>query len=80
LTNGTKYAIINTERKKEVMKMKIYKLVWTKIDWSAYYGLGYNYVEDNGVIYATTKEKVKAACPITEQEGKIEVTEIKVIE
>ena len=60
--------------------MKIYKLIWTKIDWSAYYGLGYNCVEDEGVIYATTKEKVKAACPITEKEGKIGITEIDVIE
>lgn len=60
--------------------MKIYKLIWTKIDWNAYYGLGYNYVKDEGVIYATTKEKVKTACPITAKEGKIEITEIDVIE
>ena len=60
--------------------MKIYKLIWTKIDWSAYYGLGYNYVDDNGVIYATTEEKAKTACPITAEEGKIEITEIDVIE
>jgi hypothetical protein len=59
--------------------MKIYKLIWTKIDWSAYHGLGYNYVEDEGVIYATTKEKAKAACPITEKEGKIGIIEIDVI-
>lgn len=60
--------------------MKIYKLIWTKIDWSAYYSLGYNYVKDKGVIYATTEEKVKSACPITTQEGRIEIIEIDVIE
>lgn len=60
--------------------MKIYKLIWTEINWSTYYGLGYNYVKDNGVIYATTEEKAKTACPITAQEGEIEITEIDVIE
>lgn len=60
--------------------MKIYRLVWEKYDWNAYYGLGYNFVKDFGAIYATTKDKALSNCPITEQEGKIKITEVEVLE
>lgn len=59
--------------------MIIYRLVWRQIDWNRYHGLGYNYVIDSGVIYATTKEKALANCPIKANEGKIEIEEITVI-
>ena len=60
--------------------MTIYKLHWVKIDWNSYYGNGYNYVKEEGVLYATTKEKAMLNCPIILEEGKIEITEILVIE
>lgn len=60
--------------------MKIIRLTWEKINWSAYNTLGYNYIENSGVIYATTKEKAKALCPIVADEGKIYIKEIEVIE
>lgn len=60
--------------------MKIYCLVWKKYDWNAYYGLGYNFIRDSGVIYATTKDKAISNCPITNQEGEIKITEIEVLE
>lgn len=60
--------------------MKIYCLKWEKYDWDAYYGLGYNFVKDSGVIFATTKDRAIANCPITEQEGKIKIIEIEVLE
>jgi hypothetical protein len=69
----------NNYSKGEV-KMKIYKLDWTKIDWSAYHTIGYNYVKDSGTIYATTKEKALKECPITAEQGKIEIAEILVID
>ena len=59
--------------------MTIYRLTWTQIDWNAFYTAGYNYVINNGIIYATTKEKALANCPIKANEGKIEIEEIAVI-
>lgn len=59
--------------------MIIYRLTWTQIDWNKFYGLGYNYIINSGVIYATTKEKALANCPIKPSEGKIEIEEITVI-
>ena len=60
--------------------MKIYRLVWKKYDWNAYYGLGYNFIKDSGVVYAMTKDKAISNCPITDQEGEIKITEIEVLE
>ena len=59
--------------------MKAYKLSWQKIDWSAYWTIAYNYIIDCGTIYATTKEKAMANCPITEKQGKIDIQEIEII-
>lgn len=59
--------------------MIIYRLTWTQIDWNNFYSLGRNYVINNGVVYATTKEKALANCPIKANEGKIEIEEITVI-
>ena len=59
--------------------MIIYRLTWAQIDWNIFYTLGRNYVINNGVVYATTKEKALANCPIKANEGKIEIEEITVI-
>lgn len=60
--------------------MKIYRLKWEKYDWNAYHVLGFNFVQDFGVIYATTEDKAISSCPITAQEGNIEIVEIEVLE
>lgn len=60
--------------------MKITKLVWKKIDWNAYFGQGYNYVEDSGELYAIDKETAMKYCPIKEKEGKIKIYDIEVKE
>ena len=60
--------------------MKIYRLSWEEYDWNAYYGAGYNFIKAYGIVYATTKDKAIANCPITDREGKIEITGIEVLE
>lgn len=60
--------------------MILYKLHWERIDWNACHGLGYNYVQESGVLYATTEEKALLNCPINSKEGNIEITKILVIE
>ena len=60
--------------------MKIYKLDYRKIDWNAYYAQGYNYVTDSGTIYGASEEIVINHCPITEKQGKIEISVIEVLE
>lgn len=57
-----------------------YRLHWQKINWSAYYCEGYNYIEDCGTIYATTEERAKSLCPIEESQGFITISEINVYE
>lgn len=60
--------------------MKIYKLIYEKIDWNAYYSTGYNYIISNGTIYGMSEEIVRNHCPITEKEGKIVIEVIDVYE
>lgn len=60
--------------------MTIFKLIWQKVDWNAFYGFGYNYVIDKGEIYGTTENIVLQNCPITPKEGKIYIEKIQVLE
>ena len=59
--------------------MEIFKLIWQKIDWNAYYGIGYNYIIDKGEIYGITEEVVLQNCPITDKEGKVYIKKIQVL-
>ena len=56
--------------------MKAVKLTWIEIDWDAYYGIGYNYTKNSGVIYAINEEIAMKKCPISTKEGKIKIEEI----
>lgn len=56
--------------------MTIYRLIWKKINWGAYHTLGYNYIEKNGEIFATTEEKARELCPITPKQGEITIEKI----
>jgi hypothetical protein len=59
--------------------MEIFKLVWQKIDWNAYYVVGYNYIIDHGIIYGVTEDIVLQNCPITKEQGKIYIEKIQVL-
>lgn len=59
--------------------MEIFKLVWQKIDWNAFHGIGYNYIIDEGVVYGVTENVVLQNCPITKKEGKIYIEKIEVL-
>lgn len=56
----------------------IWKCVWFKADWNAYWGGG-NWIVDSGEFYALTKERAQELCPITPEQGKIYFTEHEII-
>lgn len=57
--------------------MMIYKATKMKINWGAYYAVGYNYIESKEIKYFTTKEKAMAFVGEVNQFNKIEEIEVE---
>ena len=60
--------------------MSVYELRWKKINWDNYYAKNVSYIEDWGILYATTEEKARENCPIDETQGQIIIRRIDVID
>lgn len=58
--------------------MTIWKCVWFKADWNAYWNDSGNWVVDSGEFYTLTKERAQELCPITPKEGKIYFEEFEI--
>lgn len=60
--------------------MKIYMVNWKKINWDAYYAVGYNYIIKSGTYYAVSRDIALKNLPIAEGEGKYNIAEVEVLE
>ena len=59
--------------------MEIWKCVWFKVNWDAYWNDRGNWVVDSGEFYTLTKERGQELCPITPEQGKIYFTKHEIL-